>query len=595
MSHDPEKGWYVDPLARHAHRYWSGTHWTKHVADGGQPGIDPLGSTPTAASEPAAAPVAAPAPAPASAPVAAPVPAPASAPVAAPVPAPATAPVTAPAAAPVPVGHAAPAGSGARSRTPLLIGGAMVAAAALVLAGVVLFTGGSDDGPTAGSGGAGDTERGETVVVDSTTDGEIITTDGVRLAIPAGAIPTTESGAPGAIAFSVDVVDDLGDVDTSNLPPDISIADTVYEFGPTGQSFQTPVEIEIPLASGVDPATVGGLAYFDAGTQSWQQVTGTVDPETNVVRGNVLHFSPYTYWFHNNTNGADRQRVERERGGYISVTNTATNYGWRDFPSGLFGYDAPKYPYTTTSYGVCIASWELDDPTYETQMSWYGGADRPLTVEARPGRGIRAASGGTVDFWLPAGTYQLEEVWFPSEINWGADPLYVPLVGSAHRPYGELVVRPGDRHEFVEEARVPFPTPDSDWQIGRTDCVPTVTPVLGTGNIQVTLNWPESGVDLDLHVTDPNGDEIYYDDKVAPSGGVLDQDNRRGNGIPENIFWTDNAPAGEYLVEIVNFKNSNPTPPARWTVSVLVDGQRETFSGTITYSDRIQVTTFRID
>lgn len=309
----------------------------------------------------------------------------------------------------------------------------------------------------------------------------------------------------------------------------------------------------------------------------------------------MMHFSPYTYWFHANANGADRERLERERGGYISVTNEATSYGWRDFPSSLFGYNPPKYPYTTTSYGVCIASWQLDDPSYESQMSWYGGAERPLTVEARPARGVQPGSGGTVDFWLPAGTYQLEEVWFPSEINWGADPLYVPLVGSAHRPYGQLVIRPGDRHEFVEEARVPFPNPDADWQIGRTECVPTVTPALGTGSVQVTLNWPEVGVDLDLHVTDPSGEEIYYQDKTSASGGVLDHDNQDGGGIPENIFWTDNAPAGEYRVEIVNFENSNPTPPARWTLSLLVDGQRETYSGTIDYDDRIEVTTFRID
>jgi hypothetical protein len=462
----------------------------------------------------------------------------------------------------------------------------------LAVAGLVIVTGDGDDADEGGQAAA--VQRGETVVIDSATDAEIVTTDGVRLAVPAGAIPTMESGAPGSVAFSVDVVDDLGEVDTSNLPPDVSIAGTVYEFGPTGQSFAAPVEIEIPLESGVDPSSVGGLAYFDTATQRWQQVTGTVDTETEVVRGNVMHFSPYSYWLHANANGEEREQLERERGGYISVTNVATDYGWRTFPSNLFGYDPPRFEYTTTSYGVCIASWDLDDPSYESQMSWYGGADRPLTVEARPGRGIQPASGGTVDFWLPAGTYQLEEVWFPSEINWAGDPLYVPLVGSAHRPYGQLVIQPGDRHEFVEEARVPFPNPDADWQVGRTECVPPVTPVLGTGSIQVTLNWPEDGVDLDLHVTDPSGEEISWQDRTSASGGELDRDNQEGGGIPENIFWTDNAPRGEYRVEVVNFENGNESS-ARWTVSVLVDGQRETLSGVIDYGDRVEVTTFEVD
>jgi uncharacterized protein YfaP (DUF2135 family) len=124
--------------------------------------------------------------------------------------------------------------------------------------------------------------------------------------------------------------------------------------------------------------------------------------------------------------------------------------------------------------------------------------------------------------------------------------------------------------------------------------VPPVTPVLGTGSIQVTLNWPEDGVDLDLHVTDPSGEEISWQDRTSASGGELDRDNQEGGGIPENIFWTDSAPRGEYRVEVVNFENGNETS-ARWTVSLLVDGQRETFSGIIDYGDRTEVTTFEVD
>src|SRR5580704_7428775 len=34
-------GWLADPVAKHDHRYWSGTHWTEHVSDDGVPGTDP--------------------------------------------------------------------------------------------------------------------------------------------------------------------------------------------------------------------------------------------------------------------------------------------------------------------------------------------------------------------------------------------------------------------------------------------------------------------------------------------------------------------------------------------------------------------------
>ena len=35
-------GWHRDPMGRHEQRYWDGTSWTDHVADGGDAGIDRL-------------------------------------------------------------------------------------------------------------------------------------------------------------------------------------------------------------------------------------------------------------------------------------------------------------------------------------------------------------------------------------------------------------------------------------------------------------------------------------------------------------------------------------------------------------------------
>src|SRR5690606_2935905 len=43
-------------------------------------------------------------------------------------------------------------------------------------------------------------------------------------------------------------------------------------------------------------------------------------------------------------------------------------------------------------------------------------------------------------------------------------------------------------------------------------------PELGTGDVQITLRW-ESDADLDLHVTEPNGTEIWYADKGPTATG----------------------------------------------------------------------------
>lgn len=72
----------------------------------------------------------------------------------------------------------------------------------------------------------------------------------------------------------------------------------------------------------------------------------------------------------------------------------------------------------------------------------------------------------------------------------------------------------------------------------------------GAGSaVKVTLAW-ESVVDLDLHVTDPNGEEIYYSHRTSASGGVLDVDDTDGgtaaNPTAENIYWLSDALSGSY-------------------------------------------------
>lgn len=75
------------------------------------------------------------------------------------------------------------------------------------------------------------------------------------------------------------------------------------------------------------------------------------------------------------------------------------------------------------------------------------------------------------------------------------------------------------------------------------------------GNLQITLQWT-GPADLDLHVLDPNGEEIYWNKRSSESGGLLDKDaNANCNGVEdddnavENVFWPPrSAPTGSYLV-----------------------------------------------
>lgn len=73
--------------------------------------------------------------------------------------------------------------------------------------------------------------------------------------------------------------------------------------------------------------------------------------------------------------------------------------------------------------------------------------------------------------------------------------------------------------------------------------------------LRVVLSWDSDGTDLDLHVVSPDGQHVFYGDRVAPNGGALDVDVTTGFG-PE-IFASTAPPVGVYHV-FVNYYGSGP-------------------------------------
>ena len=74
--------------------------------------------------------------------------------------------------------------------------------------------------------------------------------------------------------------------------------------------------------------------------------------------------------------------------------------------------------------------------------------------------------------------------------------------------------------------------------------------------MRATLTWA-GDCDLDLHVIDPSGTEIYFSNPSSPTGGVLDVDDIPSSGDTgthiENIFWpTGGAPRGSYSAYVRN-------------------------------------------
>ena len=78
------------------------------------------------------------------------------------------------------------------------------------------------------------------------------------------------------------------------------------------------------------------------------------------------------------------------------------------------------------------------------------------------------------------------------------------------------------------------------------------------GFMRCSLHWFNYD-DLDLHVMEPSGSEIYYGNKRGNSGGTLDVDMNAGSGksrdAVENVVWTDPGKLnkGRYKVFVHNF------------------------------------------
>lgn len=121
--------------------------------------------------------------------------------------------------------------------------------------------------------------------------------------------------------------------------------------------------------------------------------------------------------------------------------------------------------------------------------------------------------------------------------------------------------------------------------IGKTS---TIESVGGRGGLKITLKWKTTD-DLDLHVFDPNNQEIYYGQKIQTCQGIIGRLDIDANaGLPfttspvENIYWEGTAPVGKYKVLVQLYRKRDSLATIPFTVTVFPDkGESKIFSKTI--------------
>ena len=128
------------------------------------------------------------------------------------------------------------------------------------------------------------------------------------------------------------------------------------------------------------------------------------------------------------------------------------------------------------------------------------------------------------------------------------------------------------------------------------------------GDPQFTLIWNTEQVDLDLHVIEPGGKEIYWEDPKGKQGGELDVDNTKGFG-PENVYWLVESdgpgsekikgpgPSGTYRWWVVYWGGFGGIgKPTHWQVRVKHAGQVRVVHGKFTtINERSKVYTLKVD
>jgi hypothetical protein len=203
-----------------------------------------------------------------------------------------------------------------------------------------------------------------------------------------------------------------------------------------------------------------------------------------------------------------------------------------------------------------------------------GATDRTCAGDLDPaGAAVAIAIDGDIGYWvLPAGV--------PSA-NAENAPTFDALISFSER------LTPGPRDLVVRAI-------DKERRFGPPEIrsVNITERGIPAGELVVALSWNNTA-DLDLHVVDPRGVEIFkrnpnsYEPPppgvtekpgTPHDGGVLDIDSNAGCREPdgrraENVVWTAEPPAGHYLVRVDTFSLCGEAA-AFWRLSVYRRGLR---------------------
>lgn len=121
-----------------------------------------------------------------------------------------------------------------------------------------------------------------------------------------------------------------------------------------------------------------------------------------------------------------------------------------------------------------------------------------------------------------------------------------------------------------------------------------------TGPLQITAAW-NTGADLDVYLTDPDGETVSFQRREGASGSHLDRSARGSCGPStqprvENVVYARRPPAGEYTLELhYLFECEANAGMATATVSISAAGELVgSYNATLSPNDHVEILRFTL-
>jgi len=171
------------------------------------------------------------------------------------------------------------------------------------------------------------------------------------------------------------------------------------------------------------------------------------------------------------------------------------------------------------------------------------GAGPSITVPAN----LQTITGGSSAFQMTTSAPVQSLVAFVQNVG----GYYLVPVGSISS--GQVVLTLGGLPPALD-FQVAFAVAAADGVYGPYSTINVSAIKAAGGDIQVSVTW-NSDADVDLHVVEPGGAEIYYGAPTSGNGGELDIDANAACSVSgltqENIGWPAGAaPPGSYIVRL---------------------------------------------